>query len=729
MRLSTSLFALSAVALSAHALANSSDVDARAAATEARMNPAERTILTHGIWATKAVASQTPLPEDAIPGAGYVAGIPRLNVPALKETDAGLGVAYNLGVRNDGATALPSAMAMASSWNPALVQAGGAMIAAEARAKGFNVLLAGGSNLMRDPRNGRTFEYFSEDPLLTGYMAGAAITGIQSQHIISTIKHLALNGQETARHFGNVVITDAAARESDLLAFEIGIERGNPASVMCAYNQINGYYACDNDYLLNTVLKQDWGFKGFVMSDWGAVHGLQSAINGLDQQSGEQLDSKVFFGSELAATAASDPLYAARLKDMNHRILRAIYATGLDTHPPVIAPIDFTANGDVAQAVAEQGIVLLRNQNNALPLMASAKSVVVIGGYADSGVLSGGGSSQVQGEGGPAITIPGGGEGRASSWRSENYQRSIPLKALQTRAPQTSFTYRDGKYISDAVAAAKKADVAIVFATQWMTESADVPDLSLPRGQDALIAAVAAANPHTVVVLQNGGPVLMPWLDKTAAVVEAWYPGARGAEAITRVLYGDVNPSGRLPATFPASESQLPRPVIPGSDKNIPAFDRKEAVNQPLDIDYNIEGADIGYKWFARTHAKPLFPFGFGLSYTSFSRSGLKVDGKALTASFTVTNSGARAGADVAQVYLTDAAGQATQRLVGFQRVELAPGESKAISVKLDPRLLANWNGKSWTVKGGIYRFALGTSAVDLGTPVNATVAGATLKP
>ena len=264
--------------------------DARAAATVRQMTADEKVVLTHGIMPLPLGGPTPPIPADAIAGAGYIAGIERLGVPALKETDASLGVSYVMGIRKDGATALPSGVAQAASWNPELMYRGGAMIGSEARAKGFNVLLAGGVNLMRDPRNGRTFEYLAEDPLLSGMLVGAAIRGIQSNNIISTIKHFALNGQETGRKYVDVKISEGAARESDLLAFQIGIEQGQPGSVMCAYNRVHGEQACANDWLLNKVLKQSWGYKGFVMSDWGAVPNLEAALKGLDQQSGEQLD-------------------------------------------------------------------------------------------------------------------------------------------------------------------------------------------------------------------------------------------------------------------------------------------------------------------------------------------------------------------------------------------------------------------------------------------------------
>jgi beta-glucosidase len=657
-----------------------------------------------------------------------VPGIDRLSVPALKESDASLGVAYVMGLRKDGATALPSGVAMAASWNPELLRAGGAMIGGEARAKGFNVLLAGGTNLTRDPRNGRTFEYLSEDPLLSGVLVGNAIAGIQSNHIISTIKHFALNGQETGRKFADVKIGEAAARESDLLAFKIGIETGNPGSVMCSYNRVRGEQACASDYLLNTVLKKDWRYKGFVMSDWGAVPGLDAAIKGLDQQSGEQLDPGVFFADKLAAAAKSDPAYAARLDDMNKRILWAIYDNGLDKNPATPGgAIDFKANSAVSLETAKQGIVLLRNTGNALPLAKTAQHIAVIGGYADTGVLSGAGSSQVQGKDGPAAVIPLGGTGPWASFIAEQYHRSAPVDAIKALAPQAEVNFRTGTYISDAVAAAKKADVAIVFATKWASEGLDQADLTLPRGQDALIAAVAAANPHTIVVLETGNPVLMPWLDKTAAVVEAWFPGARGGEAIASVLFGDTNPSGRLPITFPASESQLPRAKIDGYDKYDPNFSgdapNKEA---QIHVDYDIEGSDVGYRWFARQKATPLFPFGFGLSYTSFTGSGLKTDGH--KASFTLANTGQRAGATVGQVYLVSRNGQPLRRLVGFKRVDLAAGASAPVAVSIDQRLLADWKDGGWSLPAGEYGFALGENAEALGQVVTVKVKAARWK-
>ena len=718
------LIALALATTSGVALANppadaAQSAESRARATVARMNADEKVVLTNGIMALP-IFPGIPVPADAIAGAGYVPGITRLGIPALRETDASLGVAWVGGVRHDGATALPSGLAQAASWNPDLMRRGGAMIGSEARAKGFNVLLAGGANLTRDPRNGRTFEYLSEDPLLTGMLVGAAIAGIQSNHIISTIKHYALNGQETGRKFVDIRISEPAARESDLLAFEIGIEQGHPGSVMCAYNQVNGDHACDSDWLLNTVLKHDWHWDGFVMSDWGAVPGMQAALHGLDQQSGSQIDRAVFFGKTLAAAAARDKAVARHVDAMNTRVLAAIYANGLDTYPA--APggkIDFKADGEVAFEVARQGIVLLKNEAGILPLAAAARRIVVIGGFAGRGVMSGAGSSQVQGEGGPAVTIPVGDDGPLAALMNRTYHASSPLKAIRAIAPNATVTYRDGYEPADAVAQAKKADVVIVFATKWATEGQDQADLSLPEGQDALISAVAAANPHTVVVLETGNPVTMPWLDRVPAVLEAWYPGARGGEAIASVLFGQTNPSGRLPVTFPASTDQLPRHEIDGYATLEPDFSGDAPTpDARLSANYDIEGSDVGYRWFARTGAMPLFPFGYGLSYTSFASEGLKIDG--LHASLTVANTGARAGATVAQVYLVSRNGVAKRRLVGFQRVELAPGARQTVSLSIDPRLLADWKDGGWTLAAGDYGFALGDDAAHPGPVVKA---------
>ncbi|MCC6440592.1 MAG: glycoside hydrolase family 3 C-terminal domain-containing protein, partial [Rhodanobacteraceae bacterium] len=426
------------------------------------------------------------------------------------------------------------------------------------------------------------------------------------------------------------------------------------------------------------------------------------------------------FGKPLLESAKNSPDFGKRLRDMNQRIVRSILAVGLDTDPPVTGPIDFDVHAKVSRLAASKGIVLLRNQG-VLPLEASKlRSMVIIGGYADSGVLSGGGSSQVHAQGGPSVYRPYGDDDRRNPFLGQQYHRSSPLAAIRALAPDAQVAYRRGWYLTDAVTLAGRSDVAIVFATQHMSEGFDLPDLSLPEGQDQLIAAVAAANPRTIVVLETGGPVLMPWLDKVSAVIEAWYPGIRGGEAIADILFGKVNPSGRLPITFPASEAQLPRPVLPGSTDIEPTFTGAPRPGEALQIDYDIEGADVGYRWYARQGLVPLFPFGFGLSYTTFAvdRLGVTLRNQQVVVTAQVRNTGPVAGEDVVQIDLTSAAGRPTRRLVGYQRVSLAPGESQSVSLNVDPRLLADWSDGSWLRKGGPYGFSAGRSSMDLGPTV-----------
>jgi beta-glucosidase len=648
------------------------------------------------------------VPKEAIGSAGYVPGVPRLGIPALQESDASLGVANPFFIRpHDGATPLPSGLSTAATWNPELAYRGGAMIGSEAWKKGFNVLLAGGANLARDPRNGRNFEYLGEDPLLTGTLAGEAIRGIQDQHVVSTTKHFALNDQETGRMALDARIDPAALRESDLLAFELAIEGGRPGSVMCAYNKVAGAYACGNDMLLNQLLKGDWKYPGWVMSDWGAVHAVDDAIHGLDQESGQQIDKQVFFDKPLKAAVEAGQVPRARLDDMVRRILRSMFAEGLFDHAPVKTAIDYDADARVAQAVAEQGTVLLKN-DGVLPLAKTAKRILVVGGHADVGVLSGGGSSQVMPVGGPALSIKMPGTGGMAMFRTAIYDPSSPLKAIRAAAPGAQVDYVDGTDPKAAADAARGADIVVLFATQWQMEGYDAPNLSLPDGQDGLIAAVAAANPHTIVVLETGNPVLMPWLDKVPAVLEAWYPGARGGEAIAAILFGDVNPSGRLPISFPASEAQLPRPTIPGA-----GLDEKT----PFAVDYP-EGAEVGYRGFEARGQKPLFPFGYGLSYTRFAYSDLKVGGsRTPVVSFKVRNIGDRTGMEVAQVYSASLPSMgATRRLIGWKKVELKPGESRVVTIQSAPRTIARFDGTThaWKLIGGWYSVLVGGSSNDL---------------
>jgi beta-glucosidase len=627
---------------------------------------------------------------DALPqSAGYIPGTPRLGLPALFETDAGQGVASQAGPNVRERTALPSGLSTASTWDPKVAYAGGAMIGSEARASGFNVMLAGGVNLQREPRNGRNFEYAGEDPLLAGTMIGQAIKGVESNRIISTLKHFVLNDQETGRNELDARIDKAALRMSDLLAMELALEQSDAGSVMCAYNRLNGPYTCEHPWLLSEVLKRDWGFKGYVMSDWGATHSTVAAANsGLDQQSGQEFDKSPYFGGALEEAVENGAVPQKRLDDMVTRIVRTMFAKGVVDNPlKPGAAIDFAANGAVSRQTAEEGIVLLKNEGGLLPLAKTVRTIAVIGGHADAGVLSGGGSSQVYPRGGIAVKglLP-------ATWPGPVvYYPSSPLRAIQAQAPNAKVVFDDGSDPVRAARVAAQADVALVFANQWIGEANDAPTLALPDRQEDLIASVAGANGRTVVVLQTGGPVTMPWLGRVPAVLEAWYPGTSGGEAIANVLFGAVNPSGHLPATFPASEQQLPRPKLDGDPKN---------PELQFAVDYH-EGAAVGYKWFDLKGHKPLFPFGHGLSYTSFAYSGLSgqvKDGR-LHVRFKVTNTGKVAGKDVPQVYASPLATkwEAPKRLAAWSKVALQPGETKEVEVAVEPRLLAMFDEKSRT--------------------------------
>ena len=692
--------------------------DKRADLLQAQMTADEEFSLLHG----HAPGMMSVKPRLRV--AGYFPGIPRLGIPDLWESDASLGVANAGRKDNDDATALPSGLALAATFDPKLAYDSGAMIGKETRQKGFNILLAGGTNIAREPRNGRNFEYLGEDPLLAGTLDGASIRGIQSAHVASTAKHFALNDQETGRMVASADMSPAAARESDLLAFEIAIEAGQPNSVMCSYNRIDDVYACENPTYLNGILKGDWGWKGWVMSDWGAVHSAAAATNGLDQESGEELDRKIYFDQPLRDAIASGQVAPARVHDMVHRILRGLFASGVMDNPVKAGGLDTAADGKVAARAAEQGVVLLKNDAGLLPLAATAKRIVVIGGHADVGVMSGGGSSQVIPLGSLKLKPPRG----APVWSSGViYDPYSPLKAIQARASGATVTYIDGTDPAAAAAAAKDADIAIVFATQWASEAMDV-SLTLQDDQDALVSAVAAANPHTVVVLESGDPVLMPWLDKVGAVVEAWYPGANGGETIAKVLYGEVDPAGRLPISFPASVDQLPHPVLPGSDQLVHGA---QDATKPFDIDYS-EGSDVGYKWYAKTGNAPLFPFGHGLSYTSFAYDRLTVKGgSTVTASFRVKNTGKTAGIDTPQVYLSAEPNRTQQRLIGWSRVALKPGESRVVTVTADKRLLADWDDSvhGWKLAAGDFKVFVGPDAATQSLTGEAKVAGASLKP
>ena len=691
--------------------------DARADLVLHQMTPDEKLVLVFGYFATDAPWKQYTRPAGSMAdAAGFIPGIERLGIPAQSQTDAGVGVATQRSPTPRLRTSLPSGIATAATWDPDMAFAGGAMIGNEARLSGFNVMLAGGVNLLREPRNGRNFEYGGEDPYLAGIIVGNEIKGIQSNNVISTVKHYAMNDQATGQSDLDARIDDAAARSSDLLAFQFAIETGQPGSVMCSYNIVNSKHSCENDWLLTTVLKGDWHYSGYVMSDWGATHSAAPSANaGLDQDSGYPFDDKPWFKDELKAAIASGQVPPSRIDDMARRILRSMFAVGLFDAPlsgDQSAKIDYAAHQQAAQADEEEAIVLLKNTldekaGDLLPLAKTAKTIAVIGGHADVGVISGGGSSQVYPHGAPdsGLIIPN--EGPDAFPGPMTFDPSSPVKELQSRTRAT-VTYADGTDINAAAALAAQSDIVIVFATQWTAEGMDVPDLNLPKGQDALISAVAKANKKTIVVLETGGPVVMPWLDDAGAVLEAWFPGAGGGAAIARVLTGEVVPSGHLPVTFPASLDQLPRPTLDSNNHSHTIFP----------VDYDIEGAAVGYKWFDKKGLQPLFPFGFGLSYTRFSFEGLSAQqtNKTLHVTFTLNNNGALDGKAVPQVYVSPPANvhwESPKRLGAFTKVATPSHSSQILELTVDPRLLGVYDAtsKTWKIDGGDYSVSIGDSS------------------
>jgi beta-glucosidase len=655
------------------------------------------------------------VPADIPQLAGWTPGVPRLGVPDLAMTDASLGITNpGNGRRNpdgtlDSGTAFPAGLLMGSTFNPTLARQVGVALGEEARQRGFNVHLGGGINLMRDVHNGRNFEYFSEDPYVSGVMGGEVVAGTQSTGVMALLKHLSLYAQETNKFRLDARIDPAAHRESDLLAFQIGIERGNPGSLMCAYNKINGAYACDNEPVLDGDVKEAIGFKGFIMSDWRAVYGWDFALKGLDMQSGAQLDEQEWFDAPLRQAMAEGKFPRARLSDMVRRVLYAIYVSGIDRWKGPQGTPDLAAHHALALEVARQGTVLVKN-DGILPLTPSGrKTIAVIGGFGNLGtVLGGGGSSLMQPTGGTTLDVQLGGEGPLAGLFALRLIAPGPVEAIKTAWPEADVIYNPGFYPAQAASLAKRADIVILNGVRFEGEGYDLPDMSLPNGQDALFDAVLSANPNSVVILQTGNPAGMPWHDKAKAIIQAWYQGQSAATAIAEIITGKVNPSGRLAMTWYASVEQTPHPVLIGADI---APDSQDVV-----VDYK-EGAEIGYRWMAKTGQTPRYPFGHGLSYTRFSYSDLRVTGgKTVAANFTVTNSGQHAGADVPQLYLTDAAGGRRMRLLGFERVELRPGESKRVTLVADPRLVARFDSQAhrWRIDKGVYRVALGKSAGDL---------------
>jgi len=618
------------------------------------------------------------------PYIGDTAAIPSLCIPAMGLQDGPAGVGDGMGA----VTQMPAPVTEAATFDTALEQQYGATIGAEFAGKGANVDLGPTVNIVRDPRWGRAFETFSEDPYLASQMAVADVKGVQSQGVMAQVKHAAVYNQETNRNSpaDNAVVDARTLNEIYLPAFENSVTQGAAASVMCAYSTVNGVYACQNPSVLNVPLYQQSNFGGFVTSDWGGAHSTVDSVNGGMTM---EMPNGYFYADFLSQAVTAGQVTTAQINTMVTRVLTQMFAFGLFDHAPIGSPgatVTTPAHAQVALQGAEEGTVLLKN-TGVLPLAtASTKSIAVIG-------VDGGAGTQTIGGGSATVTSPG------TVW---------PLTGIQNRVAGTgdTVTYNDGSNQASAASLAASSTVAIVFASDnYGNEGSDTSTISLPNNQDALISAVAAANPNTIVVLNDNSAILMPWLNSVKAVFEGFYDGQNWGSAIAALLFGDVNPSGKLPVTFPTSLSQVPANTTaqwPGAN------------NQ---VQYS-EGLKVGYRWYDTQNLTPLFPFGYGLSYTTFSFSNLQVgalSNNQATVTATVTNTGSRAGTEVAQLYVGDPAsvGEPPHQLKGFQRVTLNAGASATVTFTVAAHDLAHWDTASstWQATAGAYQILVGDSS------------------
>jgi beta-glucosidase len=614
-------------------------------------------------------------------------GVDRVGLPTTYYSDG------PVGPRQGKTTAMPVPMALAATFSPAMAFRHGGTIANEAKLKGNDVVFAPTVNIMRTPLNGRTFEGYGEDPFLVSRLAVGWIKGAQSQGVIANIKHFAANNQEGSagpsagasgpgqplgppaeqgnRMTVNAIVDERTLREVYLPQFEAAVKEAKVGSVMCSYNRLNGYYACENSHLLEEILKRDWGFDGYVLADYGAAHNTATDLeNGLDF---EPWPGIAFGPAQVQTALATGQSSQATVDEHIRRVLRTAFQHGFFDRDAFVdddAKIDKPEHETTAREIEQSAITMLENRGG-LPLDAGKlKSIAVIGADADK-FKTGGGSGAVT----PFAFVS-------------------PLQAIKERAGAgVRVDYSDGSDAAAASALAKDADVAVVFAGDYQTEGADRECLSLQcpnyaGDQDGLIEAVTAANPNTVVVLETGGPVLTPWRDKVKALLEAWYPGAQGGPAIASVLFGDVDPGGRLPATFPNSEADLP---TAGDPEKYPGVGEN--------VTYK-EGVFVGYRWFDHNGLTPAYPFGHGKSYTSFRYSALKVAKPAADGTqkvrFRVRNTGSRTGTDVPQVYLGSPANspvpEPPKKLAGFRKLTLKPGKSRTVTISIARRSRQYWD-------------------------------------
>jgi beta-glucosidase len=655
------------------------------------------------------------------------AAVPRLRIPrrqlsdgphGVREETVGRDVSQAVGRTDDFATYMPALLGLAATWDTELAGAYGATVGAEARQRGKQIMLAPGMNIMRTPLNGRNFEYLGEDPYLASRMAVPYIRGEQAEGVASCAKHFVANDQEFERNTINVEMDERTLREIYLPPFRAAVEEAGVLSVMSAYNKFRGEYCAENDYLLNKVLKGEWGFRGLVVSDWNAAHTTRgSALGGLDLEMGTvgRPFDEFFLARPFLEGVRGGEFPASLLDDKARRNLRVMFETRAFDGPTAPGSINTKEHQATARRVAEESFVLLRNEGGALPLDADKlASVAVIGENAVRLQAYGGGSSRIKA-----------------------FYEVTPLEGILRRVGErANVTYSAGygeKAGADAaeraVRAASQADVVIYVgglnhSLGLDSEAADRKDLKLPYNQDELLQRVIAANPRTIVVLLGGGPVEMgAWLARAPALLYAWYPGMEGGSALARVLFGDVSPSGKLPCTFPARLEDSPAHALG-------AYPGKGGV-----VRYE-EGLLVGYRWFDAKSVEPLFPFGHGLSYTRFEYSNLRLAGgkdAALTVEFDVTNAGGREGAEVAQVYVGDVKAslpRPPKELKGFAKVSLKPGERRRVSIPLGRSAFAFYDPerRAWVAERGDFRVMVGSSSRDVRLEGKFTLAQTTVE-
>jgi beta-glucosidase len=650
-------------------------------------------------------------------------GVPRLGIPELVTSDGPHAVRIEHGrgwtdLTNvyDSGTYLPTAVCLAATWNPQLGYAFGSVLGSEANYRGKDVILGPGINIIRSPLNGRNFEYESEDPFLISKMVVGYIKGVQDQGISACVKHYLANNIETNRNTLNVTMSERALREIYLPGFKAAVTEGGVNTLMGSYNKFRGQWATQNYYLMTQILRKELNFKGVVMSDWGAVHNTAEAFwNGCDLEMGTDLSMlpnpnyhKFFMGDTVVNLIKNGKFNEKILDEKVSRILHVMYKTNMIDGVRKKGEYNTKAHQQTALKVAEEGIVLLKNENKTLPLSSSIKSIAVIGLNADRKQAMGGGSSQ-----------------------AKAFYEVSPLEGLRNeRGNKINITYNmgyriergataDNQLISQAVDAASKADVAIVVGgwthgynySVWSDNAYDAEDvdklnMNMPFGQDELIKAVLKANPRTIVVLMGGGAIDMTqWVNNTPAIIQAWYPGMEGGNALAKIIFGEVNPSGKLPMTFPKTLDDAPSEKLGMKSKDL----------QQL---YYTDDIYVGYRYFDTYKVEPQFAFGHGLSYTTFEYSNLKVQGKnkKATVTFTIKNTGIVAGAEVAQVYVhqeKSTLARPEKELKGFEKIMLQPGEQKTVTLTLNADAFQYYDDikNEWVLEPGVFDVLVGGSS------------------